>query len=79
MFFFNQILNGLKILLTLGVIQWFLISISLHSLPVFIVSSVIAEDDYDYEDDYEEEDEEDDYEASLPFEERSFKSQVIAF
>ena len=83
MFFFNQILNGLKILLTLGVIQWFLISISLHSLPVFIVSSVIAEDDYDYEDDYEDDYEEDyeeeDYEASLPFEERSFKSQSNSF
>ncbi len=80
--FINTLLKGLKLLLTLGVMQWFFVSIIFHSSPVFLINVVSAEDDYGYddEDDYDEdEDEEDDYESGLPFEERGFKSQSNSF
>ena len=71
MYFLKNAISALKICLTLGLVQWFLVSVSLHSLPLLVISYVIAEDDYDYDDeDYDEEDDEEDYESSLPFEER---------
>ena len=82
MYFFKHILNGLKLFLTLGMMQWVFISVSLHSLPLLTISSISAEDDYDYdeEEDYDDEgDGEEDYESGLPFEERSFKSQSNSF
>ena len=81
MYFLKNAVSALKICLTLGVVQWFLVSVSLHSLPLLVISYVIAEDDYDYDDeDYDDEDlDEEDYESSLPFEERSFKSQSNSF
>ena len=57
MYFLKNAISALKICLTLGVVQWFLVSVSLHSLPLLVISYVIAEDDYDYDDeDYDDED-----------------------
>ncbi len=79
---FNALTKAIKIMLTVSVMHWLFLSLIFHSFPGFVMHTVSAEDDYDYDDDEydeEEDDEEDEYESGLPFEERNFKSQSNSF